>query len=232
MPDETALTETGTNDALEAQMAAALGDAPDMEVAKKLGSGRTYLPYFQVVQSGSKMALPPFDLPLGTFGLKRSKTKADDLTPEIDGFLVHWLPKAMFLGEGKIKSNYDPDSEEFLEWRKLAEAKVDNYAWGYEFLVYLGDLGEFATFFCSNPTMRRAASEVLFDKIRKVVTLSAVRIHDSKNSWIGLECIRCSTPLAVPLDMTLAAEEKEAFVARTYQPVDDSEETDSEEEDR
>jgi len=212
----TELVEQGSNlpatvEELEQQLAEALGDTPDDKIVEELGVGGRYLPYLSIVQSGSKLSNPPFDLPIGNFALKRNKSVADDLGKEIDIFVCHWRTKAMLMDNSGIKSIFDKDSSEFKEWRRLAESKIDGYAWGFEFLVYLGETGEYATLFCNNPTLRRAATESIMAFTRKFATLEVVVVRDEKHQWKGIHAQRCSTPLSCPLCIEDAAQETDLF---------------------
>jgi len=166
----------------------------NLDNLRKLVSSTGYLPYVQLVQAASPLAAPPHEISIGSLALRRNKSQIDDLGREVDAFMLTARPKAMRNDQKtrKIQSIHDESDPVFEEIKADAMAKVAGCYWGIEFLFLNAD-GEFFTFFCNNPTLRRAADETLLNFIGQPTTLKAVPLSDDTFNWWGLVAEPCST---------------------------------------
>ena len=187
-----------------------------------------FLPYLTVVQTGSKIASPPFQEPAGSFILHHSKTDHVNLGKELDIFICDMRHKAMHFSEKGVVSQYDPQSQEFKDIVAQADAKADGFAWGYEFLIYLGDSGKYATFFCNTVSMRMSAGRHLAPRVRQMVTLMTDFITHKSYSWWSFKTQPCEVPLAVPATQSSLVQEIERFQQQSVEVVHEEGETTTE----
>jgi len=201
---------------LEQALKGVLEAPPDQSVVKELGVGAEYLPYLVIVQNGSPLTEEPQSIPVTHLALRRSRNVADDLGPSMDVYICTWRTKAMYSDPSKkdVRSIYDRNDPMFKEWCANAEDKITGFWWGFEFLMYHGDIGEFFTFFCNNPTLRRAANECLIPNTQRVVTISTTPLKDGSYKWQGIKAAHCSTPFAKPPSLSEIKKQTERFTRK------------------
>lgn len=183
-----------------------------IEVAKELQSEAAFLPYIRMIQGDCKYKDPPYDLTDGEFTMHPNKNDVTALGKEIDLMFVTWRPLAMNFTGKKPMGTTDQHSEEFTAWRLRAEAKTEEerrgYQWGYEFLCWLPSVGQFVTFWLSNPSGRRFARYEIIGtkskapKLREKLTLWAEKIVDEQETatrryWV-FKTIPCNSAFAMP----------------------------------
>lgn len=149
----------------------------------------------------------------GVFALVRSATDFKDLGKQIDFLSFTFRAKGMRLKNtpsGKPMSFYDRKSDEFKKIQLDSQGKDSGCVWGPEFLIWLPVANSFATFFCGNPTMRRAAPDlyaVMRDPsspddrpVFKPTAASATMkfIKTTAQSWWGATFSPHTTPLPNP----------------------------------
>lgn len=163
------------------------------EVLNILG-GEEYLPYISLHSNDGRFS--DQGIPGGVFVLVKNKAP-HSLGDTIDLAVLDWRWMAVKYNENGQEREYDPNSDRFDEWRTKANNKVkevdgSEYWWGMDFLMYDYGSEEFASFYCQNKTLRRAAKEQLLDYTQKIVTLKTRRIESKGNRWWGVECFDCN----------------------------------------
>jgi hypothetical protein len=171
---------------------------------------RAYLPYISIIQGQSALAGPPHSFPAGSFIMREGKEYLN-LGKGFDCLICDMRHKAMHFEEDSVTSLFDPTTEEFKMFQRNADDKVDGYAWGYEFLLYLGAEGHFASLFCNNPSMRHASGTHLAPRIRTIVTIIQDYVTWKGHSWWSFKSEPCGSGLAVPMNMKLAISEITKF---------------------
>ncbi len=210
MIPEAPITDLAQLESLAGQFLPATSD-PDF--ADEMGLGGGYLPYIVLVQGQSPLAAPPHEIPQGNFVLKSGKTDVENLGRSFDVFICDHRPKAMYSDKvaGKITSIHDRNDPRFKDFQACANAKERGYFWGIEFLLYLGETGNYVTMFCNNPTLRRSGSTELVPRRHKPVTIKAAPVSNEEYSWWAFEAKACSTPFSVPVDLGLMRSQIEKF---------------------
>lgn len=181
------------------------------EVSSMVSSG-SWLPRIEI-QGSSNNRVKEGKIAQGVFALVRSGDDFRDLGKQIDFLSITFRPKAMRLKNtpsGKPMAFFDRKSPEFAKIKTESEIKQSGCVWGPEFLIWLPAANTFATYFCNNPTMRRAAPD-LYTIMRREGTPDDKPIYDPKpatsrthfiktttNSWWGALFEPHSTPLPVP----------------------------------
>lgn len=178
------------------------------EIAKE--PSFSLLPYITLVQGLSPLAGPPHQIQAGTFVLHTGKDDFEQLGKEFDVFLTDMRYKATSWVDQKMTVTTDRGSSLFSEFETNANNGVDGYRWGFEFLLYIGSLGVYATLFCNNISMRIAASKHLVPRMRTICTIKQDFIEGKKHKWWSLKCADCNEPLAIPFD-------KEEIIAKIMQ---------------
>ncbi len=160
--------------------------------AEELQGEGMFLPYLRMVQGNSKYKDPPFEFKDNDFTLHRSKNDVNNLGRELDAIFIAWRPLAMKFDGNMVYATDDHRSDDFKAWRTLAEDKNEEirrgYQWGYEVLVWLGNEGEFVTFFLNNGSGRRFARyELIGTKTQapllgKTLTIWGEKIEDDQGA--------------------------------------------------
>ena len=143
----------------------------------------TFLPYIQLMSSNSR-EVKKGECQQGRFYLRKSKD-AIDLGPEVVMFLIQCRPKAMEF-QPKVKSFYDPTSPEFKTVMEKAELPNSHRTFGPEFLVWLPDHKEFASYYLGNKTGRNEAPKLMgVMETTRICVQEAFLIETPDYSWHG-----------------------------------------------
>lgn len=177
--------EIATTDQVNALIAGSQGKYVNDKAMAKVTKAGDWLPYVQIMGSQSK-EVQKGEFPMGHFCLNKNKQKID-LGEEVVMYLIAWRPKAMqFIPE--VVNVFDPESEDFQRIEKRADTvKQSGCGYGPEFLVWLPEHGELATYFLGNPTGRNESPNLITlinDGTRKCKQKSEL-IDDGKNTWHG-----------------------------------------------
>lgn len=181
------------------------------EVSAMVRSG-DWLPRIEICGS-STTKVKEGKIAQGVFSLTRSDTDFRDIGKQIDFLSLTFRPKAMRLKNtpsGKPMSFFDRSTPDFKKIQAESESSQSGCVWGPEFLIWLPVANCFATYFCNNPTMRRAAPDLytimrregspddkpIFDP--KPATSRMHFIKTTANSWWGALFEPHTTPLPVP----------------------------------
>ncbi len=117
-----------------------------------------------------------------------------DAGSSVDCLILGWRPKALEIDD-EIISVYDPKDAEFERIQDRADNEKDSGCmWGFEFLLWLGDAGQFVTFFCGSKSARREAPNVKA-LLNQAATLRSKLIKTKKFEWQGIDVVACSTPM-------------------------------------
>lgn len=181
-------------------------------------SSSSFLPRVQLMGGNSEMAKEGL-IGLGNYALVQDKKNFTDLGKQFDCIAFSYRFKAMRIpGDGTVLSYFNPKSSEFVRIQDDAEKADSGCMYGPEFLVWLPAYKQFATFFFSSKTARRASPNlrVLMDE-KRWATCKTELIKKGKNSWHGPVITPCSTPHELP------AGEKLLAVAERFANPKDSE---------
>lgn len=156
-----------------------------------IGSG-DYIPYIMLHADNGKFRP---DIEGGLFILVRDQ-KPEVLASTIDVFLLEYRMLAMKYGSWGQDREYDTETDKWAFFKKNANSKIQEadgsrYYWGVEYLMYLPASEEIATFYCNNPTQRRAAKEQLKTKMRVQLTFTAKWIEGPQHQWWGFNVTPC-----------------------------------------
>jgi len=130
-----------------------------------------------------------------------------DLEEQVDVLLLAWRPKALDMSGDEIITLYEKDDKEFKDIAAKSEFKDSSCMWGYEFLVWIGHIRRFATFFCGSKSARREAPNVK-GFMNGAATLRSKFIETKKYSWQGIDVCACSTPMDMPSKAAVTVEIK------------------------
>lgn len=195
---------TSTTD-ISALLDAALPPLHSTEIMTEMVPLWDTSPFVILIQAQSPYTLPPHRINAGNFILRKSKTEFVDLGDSIDVLVVDWRPKAMRVDKAtnKIQFEFDKDSSAFQEIQEAAKNRNQGNFWGFEFLIYLGDYGEFANLFCNNPTLQNVARGELVHYLRKTTTLKSILLKKEATNfqWFAFSCSECTAPFQTPLDL-------------------------------
>ena len=200
--EERSITNTADISAL---LDAALPPVQSTEIMAEMVPMWDTSPFVILIQAQSPYTLPPHRVNAGNFILRKSKTEFVDLGDSIDVLVVDWRPKAMRVDKAtnKIQFEFDKDSPAFQEIQEAAKNRNQGNFWGFEFLIYLGDYGEFANLFCNNPTLQNVARGELVHYLRKTATLKSTLLKKESTNfqWFAFSCSECTAPFQTPLDL-------------------------------
>lgn len=170
-------------------------------------SSSTFLPRLQLLTSNSEKCKTG-EFPTNHYALVQDQ-KFDDLGKSVDILLVTWRPKALEVGNDAVISVFDPNNDEFqrIQERSLKENN-SGCMFGPEFLVWVPQVGKFATFFMGTKSARREAGNVK-GLMKQAATLGSQKIETAKFTWFAPQVSECSTPFDMPTkeDMLAAVEQ-------------------------
>lgn len=146
----------------------------------------------------------------GRFGLVRSKDDIEDLGKETDCLPLAFRLKAMQILDGEVISIYDHTADEFKRIQKESDEADSGCMYGIEFLLWMPEQGDFATYFLSSKSSRREAKP-LRGLIGKGATLEVHLIKTKKFSWHAPKVVACSAPLSRLPDGDVMRKELDRF---------------------
>lgn len=193
------------------------------ELLGKMVQSGDFLPRVQLFGSNSA-AVKDEKIGQGRFGF----VKGDDIVDL--GKAVNVLPlsyrfKAMDISDREnIINVHDPDSEEFQRIKASSDEQDSGCMWGVEYLIWVPEVGEFATIFLNSKSSRREAKP-LRGMLGKGTTIESRLIKTSKYSWHAPKVVACSTPFEPPEEEAMTKE-----IEKFNNPKDDSKEVVSDDE--
>lgn len=157
------------------------------------------LPYITLVQGQSPLAGPPHQIQAGNFIIHTGKGDFEVLGKEFDVFPLDMRYKATRWLDQRMTSVMDRESPLFREFQSNADNGLEGYRWGFEFLLYIGSLGIYATLYANNVSLRISASRSLVPRMRTVCTIKQDFIEGGKHKWWSFKAVACNESLAVPI---------------------------------
>lgn len=168
-------------------------------------SGAGFLPYLQLFTAKSS-ACSEGKIPIGHWGLVQDG-EITDLTNEVNVHVCYARPRAyQKTDDGNIIVVHDKESDEYSRIAELQRNKVNGCMVGPEVLVFVEAVGQFASFFCGSPTLRREAKKFK-PLMGKAATMRSKLIDNGQYKWHGPVITPCSAGLdPFPSDDEIAAE--------------------------
>lgn len=170
-------------------------------------SGGDFLPRIMLMQSGSEQ-VKEGKINQGHFALVSDKANPLDIGDVFDCLVLARRPKAMYLENLQIIDDvYDMEHPVFKRIKDNSSVKEDGISnmYGPEFLIYVVKEKRFATFFFSNPTLRREGGTVQ-GLLGKAATFEKKLIKANGRSWFGAKVYECKTPFELPTMEDMKAE--------------------------
>ncbi len=162
-----------------------------------------WLPRLQLMTANAEKCKKN-EFPLNHYALVDGQT-FNDLGETVDVLLLGWRPKALEIDD-EILTVYNPEDAEFQRIQGRADTEKDSGCmWGFEFLVWIGGIRGFATFFCGSKSARKEAKNIK-GMMSKAVTLRSHFIETKKYSWQACQAVLCSTPMDMPSTAAYKAE--------------------------
>jgi len=166
-------------------------------------AGADYLPRFQLFSSKSD-ACAEGKIVGGHYGLVKDDI-ITDLGAEISVLVVSWRAKAVQTGGEALIIDYDHNSAMFNDIKTRSGEQDSGCMYGPEFLLWLPELGTFATYHMNSKTARREAKK-LGPLLGGAVTLKCRLIETARFKWHGPVVLPCSTPMTAPPEDVMRAE--------------------------
>ncbi len=167
----------------------------------------SYLPYIQLIGSNSKEGKRD-PMKQGKFALSKGKDNLIILGDSFVAFLLGWRPKAMRYAP-KALSYFNPESKAFKEVKATAETnRQSKCGFGPEFLIWLPERQEYATYFLGNATGRQESPNLINlinNKVRKC-KLAAHLIETQDYSWHGPRMLPYDLDVQLPPDPAMMME--------------------------
>jgi len=162
-----------------------------------------FLPRLQLMTSNSEKCKKG-EFPVNNYALVEGSA-FKDVGKTVDAIVFAWRPKALEIDD-EIITIYKIEDSEFERIKDRADNEKDSGCmWGFEFLLWLGELQKFCTFFCGSKSARKEAPNVK-SHMNGAITLRSKLIETKKYSWQGIDVVSCSTPMPMPTKVALEAE--------------------------
>lgn len=203
----------------------ALPAARTLAGVETFGQG-SYLPTIQLVQGISPEVNAPYHFRVGSY-LKKNGKEREQLGDTLEGVILDWRPRAVHFVKGaaadgsddKVVECYDFESPEFQAIQAIEKAGTKDAQnrpvarWGWEFLIYLAERGEYVIFYANSPSTRYTAQLHLFQNMRRPLTFSS-KLEDIKGKRFHSVQV---TPSNVPFGVSPDPEELVAQINRFQQ---------------
>jgi hypothetical protein len=161
-----------------------------------------WLSRLQLMTANSKK-VSSGEFPMNHFALINGQTYRD-LGITVDVLVIAWRPKAIEMGD-EVISVFDVGDPEFIRIQEKSEIKDSDCMYGPEFLIWIPQSKEFATFFMGSKSARREAPGVK-SRMLKGGTLKSHLVKTAKYSWQVPICVPCTTPFELPTPEAIAPE--------------------------
>lgn len=188
----------------------------------KMTKSRDWLPYIQLMGSNAT-EVKKGEFPIGHFALCKNKKKID-LGDKFPMLILSWRPKAMIFAP-KVVNYFDPESDDFKKIQATADQQDSGKAFGPEFLVWVPEVHELATYFMGSKTARNESPSLIavLDEGTGLCQQESYLIETPKFSWHGPRTLDYDHEIEYPR-MDLLQEELEKFNNPPATPVEQVEE--------
>lgn len=166
----------------------------DETIANQL-SGSTFLPRLQLM-TGNSDKCKKNEFPINKFALI-SGQKYLDVGAEVNVLVLVWRPKAIDTKSDEMIVAHDVTEPEFERIKDASKEKDSGCMYGQEFLIYIPEIEQFATFFMGTPTSRREAPNMLA-LLMKAATLKPEQIKTKRYTYFSPGVTVCSATFALP----------------------------------
>ena len=168
-----------------------------------------WLPYVQLM-SGNSIQVKKGEFPMGHFALCKNRQLLD-LGASFVCYLLAWRPKAMQFSP-KVLSFFDTESKEFKDIQERSKGKNAGCGYGPEFLVWLPEYKELATYLLGNKTGRNESPQLiaLIEDGTFKCKQEAHLIEDGEYAWHGPKTLPYDLDIELP-PMSLLAKELQKF---------------------
>lgn len=166
----------------------------DASIAKGL-SGSAFLPRLQLM-TGNSDKCKKEEFPINKFALI-SGQKYTDVGAAVNVLVLVWRPKAIDTKSDEMIVAHDVTEPEFERIKQQSKEKDSGCMYGQEFLVYIPEIEQFATFFMGTPTSRREAPNMLA-LLMKAATLKPEKIVTKRYTYFSPGVTMCTATFALP----------------------------------
>lgn len=181
----------------------------DDDTFKEMSSSSKFLPRLQLFGSKSE-ACSAGKIGINRYGIVPNKDTIIDLGPEVFAIPMSWRFKALRIEAGTVTECFNPKDPLFQEIK--AESAVPNSGsmFGIEFLLWLGERGEFVSFYLNSDSARKIADDIKA-LLMQPMKLSWRLAKNAKWSWVVPVSTPSSTPIDFPADGAHARATMEVF---------------------
>lgn len=212
------IAKQGGTSMLPADITAVQSKYADDKTFDAMSAG-SFLPRVQLLQSGSKLVTKN-KMAAGDLVLVKGKdTLVKNYADNMPCWVLKWRPKALcFAADGKGTAFFNPKTPGFqkVEAEACKKPRPKGYLFGPEFLIYLPDVNEIATFHFSTPTMRNRTAEMRA-QIGIPTTVLSEFIDSRGNQWYGPVIQNATSPIGLPEQGT---PEWNELIERIKSPID------------
>lgn len=148
----------------------------------QVSSSSEYLPRLQICGSSTDIAKEG-KIKIGHIALIKTKDSFIDLGEQVMALVIAYRPKALQLGD-EIVACYNPKSELFAKIKSQSDVQDSGCMFGPEYLIWIPEIKQFATFYLSSKTARNEALNMQTN-IRRAVSIRSKLITGKKYKWHG-----------------------------------------------
>lgn len=166
----------------------------DETIANQL-SGSAFLPRLQLL-TGNSDKCKSNEFPVNKFALI-SGQKYTDIGAAVNVLVLVWRPKAIDTKSDEMIVVHDVTEPEFERIKEQSKEKDSGCMYGQEFLIWIPEIEQFATFFMGTPTSRREAPNMLA-LLMKAATLKPEKIKTKRYTYFSPGVTVCTATFALP----------------------------------
>lgn len=162
----------------------------------EVAGGGDFLPRIQLMGSQSKLVQDE-KMKKGEYALIKRKDTFVNLGDSVDALVIAWHPKALEINGEEITAIYDVKDPEFNRIKAASSTPNSGCMFGPEYLLYLPQYQEYATFHLASASARNEAPN-LHSLLGGAATISSQKVSSKKFQWMVPVVTPCSTPFDVP----------------------------------
>jgi len=183
-------------------------------------AGSQFMPRLQLMTSNSEKCKSG-DFTTNHYALVKGSEHLD-LGGEVDVLIIVWRPKAMRMGD-QVLVYFDTEHPEFKRIEGDSTKPNSGCMYGPEFLVWIPEAKEFATFFMGSISARNESGSVLTN-LGQAMTIAAQKIVNPRYTWFAPQAKKCSNPIQLPAqaDFDAAVEKFNNPVQSDIETVDEA----------
>lgn len=159
-------------------------------------SKSSFLPRLQLCGSNSTLVKEE-KIAIAHYAIVAGKNDFRDLGKSVDLIPLSIRFVAVRMADGQVATFYDPQSDDFKQVQEESSQQDSMCMYGPQFLVWIPQAGEFASFLFGSKSTRQEARKMR-PFLGRACTLKSKLVNYQKYSWHVPVVLECNSSLSIP----------------------------------